>query len=234
MKILWIILFSCCVILPFETYALMAANNDLGDQASLRRGAQYYSQYCLSCHGLQYQRYRTVAQDLAIDKHTLRQSIMIDPNVRWTESMQSVLSKQNMQDWLGVAAPDLSLVVKQHSTDWLYTYLHQFYRDEQRPLGVNNLLVPNVMMPNVLEWLQGSQVAVRKEQGQRTLSASSTGTLSKAEYDQLVRDLVNYLAYAAEPKQQEQQQLGIWVIGFLLIFTILSLFLKKEYWRDVH
>lgn len=77
-------------------------------------------------------------------------------------------------------------------------------------------------------------MAVRKEQGQMTLSASSTGTLSKAEYDQLVRDLVNYLAYAAEPKQQEQQQLGIWVIGFLLIFTILSLFLKKEYWRDVH
>ena len=218
----------------FAAQALMTANNDLDDIESLQRGAQYYSQYCLACHSMEYQRYRTVAQDLHISKQAMRASIIVDPQVHWSEPMQSVLAKDNMEAWLGVAAPDLTLAVDQYSVDWLYTFLHQFYRDEQRPLGVNNLLAPNIMMPNVLEGLQGSQSLSRESDGVMALMPTNKGMLSQAEYDQLVRDLVNYLAYTTEPKQQVRSELGLWVIGFLSVFTILSLLLKKEYWRDVH
>lgn len=229
------ILFLCFLsMLPFAAQALMTANNDLDDIASLQRGAQYYSQYCLACHSMEYQRYRTLAQDMQISKETMRSTIIVDPQVHWTEPMQSVLSKDDMKMWFGVAAPDLTLAANQHSTDWLYTFLHQFYRDEKRPLGANNLLAPNIMMPNVLEGLQGSQSAMLEPDGLMTLTPTNKGMLSQAEYDQLVRDLVNYLAYTAEPKQQVRRQLGFWVIGFLSVFTILSLLLKKEYWRDVH
>ena len=32
----------------------------------------------------------------------------------------------------------------------------------------------------------------------------------------------------------ERQRLGIWVILFLVTFTIIAYFLKREYWKDVH
>jgi ubiquinol-cytochrome c reductase cytochrome c1 subunit len=37
-----------------------------------------------------------------------------------------------------------------------------------------------------------------------------------------------------EPMQLERQALGVWVLLFLAVFTILAYLLKKEYWRDVH
>ncbi len=60
------------------------------------------------------------------------------------------------------------------------------------------------------------------------------GSLSADEYDVVVRDLVNFLDYAGEPVKMERQSLGIKVILFLLAFFVLTYFLKKEYWRDVH
>ena len=63
---------------------------------------------------------------------------------------------------------------------------------------------------------------------------AEAGTLSPEEYDTLVRDLVNFMDYAAEPMKLERQALGIKVIIFLLFFLAISYFLKKEYWKDVH
>ena len=54
------------------------------------------------------------------------------------------------------------------------------------------------------------------------------------EYDNAVRDLVNFLDYSGEPIKLERQRLGYWAIGFFVIFLVLSILLKKEYWRDVH
>lgn len=63
---------------------------------------------------------------------------------------------------------------------------------------------------------------------------AEAGTLTVEEYDTLVRDLVNFLDFAGEPNKLERHALGIKVIIFLLVFFVLSYFLKKEYWRDVH
>jgi len=60
------------------------------------------------------------------------------------------------------------------------------------------------------------------------------GSLSEEEYDVVVRDLVNFLDYAAEPVKLERQSMGLKVILFLLAFFVLTYFLKKEYWRDIH
>ncbi|QSA20086.1 cytochrome c1, partial [Vibrio furnissii] len=54
------------------------------------------------------------------------------------------------------------------------------------------------------------------------------------EYDQAVRDLVNFLEYSGEPVKLERQSMGWWVMAFLVLLTIVVVALKKEYWRDVH
>jgi ubiquinol-cytochrome c reductase cytochrome c1 subunit len=59
------------------------------------------------------------------------------------------------------------------------------------------------------------------------------GQLTAAQYDEFVRDTVNFLDYAGEPYKAKRIDLGIWVTLFLLVFTGLAYLLKKEYWRDV-
>jgi len=61
-----------------------------------------------------------------------------------------------------------------------------------------------------------------------------TGKLNEEEFNTVVRDLVNFLDYAAEPIKLERQALGIKVLLFLLVLFMITYLLKKEYWRDIH
>ena len=63
--------------------------------------------------------------------------------------------------------------------------------------------------------------------------ARTTGQLTAEEYDDVVRDIVNFLDYLSEPMQLERQAIGIRVIAFLLVFLVLAYMLKKEVWKDV-
>ncbi|MEE4245276.1 MAG: cytochrome c1, partial [Kangiellaceae bacterium] len=114
--------------------------------------------------------------------------------------------------------------------DWLYNYLRAFYKDEERPFGVNNTVFPMIGMPNVLEGLQGKQILT--EEGE--LKLVEEGTMSAEEYDNAVRDLVNFLDYVGEPVKLKRQSLGVYVLLFILIFGIFAYYLKQEYWKDIH
>jgi ubiquinol-cytochrome c reductase cytochrome c1 subunit len=126
--------------------------------------------------------------------------------------------------------------------DWLYTYLRSFYEDPSRPFGVNNIIFPSVGMPHVLQELQGVPKPVFETQihGDEEVQvvvgvkADNTGELSQSEYDDAVRDLVNFLEYAGDPVQVERENMGVWVLLFLVLFTGVSFLLYKEYWRDIH
>ena len=58
-------------------------------------------------------------------------------------------------------------------------------------------------------------------------------SLSPQEYDQFVRDTVNFLDYIGEPMQLERRNLGMRVLAFLIVFFLFAYFLKKEFWKDV-
>ena len=66
------------------------------------------------------------------------------------------------------------------------------------------------------------------------LSSDGKGELSGEEYDKAALDIVNFLAYSADPIKLERHKIGYWVLGFLVVFFIFGYLLKKEYWRDVH
>jgi ubiquinol-cytochrome c reductase cytochrome c1 subunit len=48
-----------------------------------------------------------------------------------------------------------------------------------------------------------------------------------------VGDLVNFLTYLGEPARTKRVQIGIVVMFFLAIFFVITVLLKKEYWKDV-
>lgn len=68
----------------------------------------------------------------------------------------------------------------------------------------------------------------------RALQPGSPGALSPAEYDKTVADLVNYMAYMAEPVRSERKHIGIFVLLYLGLLLVLVGLLKSEYWKDVH
>ncbi len=74
----------------------------------------------------------------------------------------------------------------------------------------------------------------RLERVVERLELAQPGSLSEAEYDQVVRDLATFMSYIAEPMKLERQRMGIWVMLFLVIFTVVAYLMKKEWWKDVH
>lgn len=221
---------------------LEKANIDLADKASLQRGAKYFVNYCMGCHSLQFMRWNRLAADTGLtDAQVLQNFVFTDATAG--SLMTGSMKAEDGEKWFGTAVPDLTLVTRWRSPDWLYTYLKSFYLDPARPYGVNNTVFPDVGMPHVLQRLQGAQKAVYHESTDSSGHAvktfdhfelASPGTLSKVEYDGLLRDLTAFLTYAGEPIKLQRQQLGVYVILFLVVFFALAYALKKEYWKDVH
>ncbi|CAM3988437.1 MULTISPECIES: cytochrome c1 [Vibrio] len=245
MKKLFILLFALVPALGFAAggnFALDKANNDIRDKESLQRGAQTYMNYCFACHSTQYQRYERVATDLDIPIDLMRENLMFDSEAVVGDLMVNNMPAEDAAKWFGVAPPDLTLTARVRGVDWLYTYLRSFYEDPSRPFGVNNVIFPSVGMPHVLQELQGVPQPVfethmidgQEQQVVVGVKADATGELSQSEYDDTVRDLVNFLEYAGDPVQVERENLGIWVLLFLTIFTAVGYLLYKEYWRDIH
>ena len=244
----WIaLLASAAAGLLFSAAALAAAGgpvqqagNDLSDRASLQRGAKLYMNYCSSCHSLKFLRYSRMAEDLGLTEEEVMGTLNFT-GAKFGEHIQVTMRDADGTEWFGKMPPDLSLISRVRGSDWIYTYLKSFYLDESRPLGWNNTLFPNASMPNPLWELQGLQhaefgepdAATGERQPER-LVVTNPGRLQGQEFDQVVRDITNFLEYAGEPAALKRQALGVWVILFLVLLTFLGYLLKQEYWSDVH
>jgi ubiquinol-cytochrome c reductase cytochrome c1 subunit len=220
--------------------ALLPAGTDIKNIESLQRGARNFMNYCSGCHSLKYLRYNRMAADLQIPESEL-------PNLMFTsdkpfDGINSAMPGDS-EGWFGRPPPDLSLMARARGPDYLYSFLKGFYADKSRIWGVNNLYLQNAAMPHVLYQLQGSQKPVFKNVPDSGGSARmvltgvepmTPGAMKPEEYDQFVRDIVNFLDYAAEPIKAKRQSLGVFVMLFLLVFFVLAYLMKKEYWKDVH
>lgn len=234
-----------------ESWRHWQAGNDINSTASLQRGARNFVNYCLGCHSLQYMRYHRVAQDLGMGEEQLEANLMFTGE-RPFDPIVSSMPAADAEKWFGRAPPDLSLIARARGPDYVYQFLKTFYLDESRAAttGVNNLALEGASMPHVLADLQGLQKAVffvqkgescgkPDPQSESTVKCfekfevAAAGRLSPDEYDEFVRDTVNFLDYVGEPVRPLRERLGIWVVAFLLVFTGFAWALKLEVWKDV-
>ena len=215
------------------------AGTDLGDRASLQRGAQLYMNYCSGCHSLKYLRYSRMAEDLGLSEEEVMQNLNFT-GAKFGEQIQVSMPVAGGEKWFGKMPPDLSLISRVRGSDWIYTYLKSFYLDESRPLGWNNKLFPNVSMPNPLWEMQGLQHAefgkpdAMGERHVESLKVAQAGSQNAEQFNQTARDITAFLEYAAEPAALKREGIGVWVILFLVLLSFLAWLLKNEYWRDVH
>jgi len=221
---------------------------DPTDVVSLQSGARTFANYCLNCHSASLMRWNRL-MELGLTESQIKDNLMFNSD-KVGELMTVSMSRKEAKQAFGAAPPDLSVIARARGADWLYSYLRAFYRDPARPTGWNNAVFENVGMPNPMWQLQGERVRVEQTaKGDEGADAKAghgaahkpvryelakPGSLTPVQYDETVRDLVNFLVYLGEPAATSRKQIGTLVLLFLLALWPLVYLLKREYWKDVH
>ena len=220
----------------------------VSDVAALQHGAKLFVNYCLNCHSAAYMRYNRM-RDIGLTEEQIKSNLMF-ASEKVGDTMTIAMNPKEAKEWFGAAPPDLTVIARSRAgaqgsgADYLYTYLRSYYRDDTKATGWNNTAFPAVAMPHVLWELQGQQRLV-VEDGKDPHDPSKTvhmvkgfepitkGTMSPDEYNSAVADLVAYLQWMGEPAQNQRFRLGVFVVLFLLVLTVIAWRLNAAFWKDV-
>lgn len=216
------------------------------DHASLQNGAKLFVNYCLNCHSAAFMRYNRL-QDIGFTAEQIKDNLLFTTD-KVGETMKAAIDPKQAKEWFGANPPDLTLIARSRAAvgkgsgaDYLYTFLRTFYPDEAKATGWNNLAFPNVGMPHVLWELQGQRAPVYEKRMQHGHEVEvptgwkqlTPGTMTPLQYDQAIGDLVNFLQWMGEPAQNTRVRIGVWVMLFLLVFTVIAWRLNAAYWKDI-
>jgi len=175
---------------------------------TVERGVDGLMNNCHGCHTLKYIKYRDLAK-FGIDKKKIdewRGDQLLDA------PLASLMSDEAAMQSFGLVPPDLSLMTKarEGGASYVYSYLLGYYNT---PEGVTrNHIFPETKMPDPLGISSATEPAQRDE-------------ISKTAHD-----IVSFLSWAADPHEQERHRLGYYVIGYLVILTLLLYFVKNQIW----
>jgi ubiquinol-cytochrome c reductase cytochrome c1 subunit len=233
--------FSASTLANEEGYPLDKAPNRLNNMSSLQNGAKLFTNYCMNCHGAHSVRYNRL-RDIGLTDQQIKDNLLFSGE-KVGDLMKVNMAPADAKVWFGKAPPDLSVEVRSRGADWIYTYLRTFYRDDTRPTGWNNLVYKNVGMPHVLWGLQGERAAkfeeVKGHEGGATeekfmgFEQLTPGSLKEQEYDDQIADLVNYMNWMSEPDQLNRKRIGVIVLLFFAVFTIVAWRMNKAYWKSI-
>jgi len=216
---------------PFGTY----------DKGQLQRGLQVYKEVCAACHSLNLVSYRNLAEiGLSFDEikaMAAEQEVQDGPDdegemfmrpARPSDRFVAPFPNDNAAKASngGALPPDLSLMAKARKggPDYLFSLLIGF--EEEAPEGKTILegLSYNKVFP-------GNAIAMAPPLDEDSVEYAD-GT--KATLEQEARDVTAFLNWAAEPELEQRKNLGIKVLLFLLVLTMLLYALKRKIWQDLH
>ncbi len=228
-----------------EGIAWDKAPNRTNDLGSLQNGAKLFVNYCLNCHSAAFMRYNRL-KDIGLTDGQIKDNLLFTTD-KVGETMKAAIDPKQAKAWFGGTPPDLTVIARSRSgaggtgADYLYTYLRTYYRDDTKATGWNNLAFPNVAMPNVLWEMQGVREPVFASETShghevkvfKGWNQVSPGTMTPNQYDEAIADLVGYLQWMSEPAQNTRVRIGVWVLLFLGLFTVVAWRLNASYWKDV-
>jgi ubiquinol-cytochrome c reductase cytochrome c1 subunit len=221
----------------------------MSDMAALQHGAKLFVNYCLNCHGAAFMRYNRM-RDIGLTEADIKNNLLFAAD-KVGETMKVSLDAKDAKAFFGANPPDLTVIARSRAdgakgsgADYLYTYMRNFYRDDTKATGWNNLAFPSVAMPHVMWELQGQRAAKfdevtdphdheKKTHVFAGYQQLTPGTLTDRQYDEAVADLVAYLQWMGEPAQGQRFQLGVIVLIFLSFLTVFAWRFNAAYWKDV-
>jgi ubiquinol-cytochrome c reductase cytochrome c1 subunit len=209
MKKLIVSLILCCA--SSQLWAAEAALEHIKvdtDLPAIERGMDDLMNNCHSCHNLKYIRYLDLVK-LGVDKKKVDEMRGDQP---LDAPLTSLMSAEASMQSFNMVPPDLSLMTKarEGGANYVYSYLIGYYNT---PDGVtHNHIFPATKMPDPLGM------------------STTTDHAQREEIKKTAHDIVSFLSWAADPHRQERHRLGYYVIGYLLILTLLLYFVKKQIW----
>ncbi len=182
-------------------------------QVARQRGAETVVGVCLMCHSLKYVKFGDLA-NIGMDKQKI-QSLLTDQKLE--DRMMSLTPLEVRKESYGKEPPDLSLmtVARKNGPQYVYTLLTSYYTDAEG--NADNHLFPGVKMPDMLGY-----------------SFAAEGSPERAQIEAQTRDTVAFLMWAADPSADERRELGVYVIAYLVLLTILLYLMKRRTWRGIH
>jgi len=208
------------------------------DRAAQQRGLQVYKEVCSGCHGLRLLAYRNLKaigyNDDEIKAFAAENSVNslnddgeeVERPARPSDKFVSPYPNEQAARAAngGAYPPDLSLIVKARpdGANYLHALLTGYVdapADKKVPDGMyyNKYYSGNLIgMPQPL-YADGVEYA--------------DGT--KATPDQMAKDVTAFLAWASEPELEKRKSLGVTVMLFLLLLTILSYLAMKQIWAPI-
>ncbi len=135
----------------------------LKDLAALQNGARIFANHCLNCHSAALMRWNRL-HDIGLSDAQIKEYLIFGDQ-KVGDMMKIASSPADGKAWFGKMPPDLSVIVRARTsfdykgTDYLYTLLRGYYRDNSIATGWNNVAYPNIGMPHILWEQQGPREA---------------------------------------------------------------------------
>ncbi len=218
------------------------------DRAQLKRGWLVYKEVCAGCHAMRLLRYRNLV-DIGFSQDQVKKiaaefEVPAGPNEEGetvNDKGEPFMRKAKPYDVFvspfanelaartannGALPPDLSLMTKARNggADYLHGLLVGYKEDPPKGVTLGEGMSYNLYFP-------GNQIAM--------ISPLSDGAVEYADgtkptIDQLARDVVTFLAWAAEPELEERKRLGIKVLLFMILLTAMLYAVKRRVWAKLH
>ena len=210
------------------------------DTASVQRGFKVYREVCSACHSVKRISFRnlteigfsageakTIANEYQIHDGPNDEGEMFDRNGKIFDYIPGPYKNDNQAKAAngGAIPPDLSLIIKARHDGANYVY--SLLTGYQKP--PENIIINAGMYYN--PYFSGGQIKMTpplSSDGQVTYQDETVATV-----DQMSKDVVNFLQWAAEPEMQKRKSMGLKVMIFLILMTIIFYIAMKQIWRDI-
>lgn len=210
------------------------------DRAALQRGFMVYRDVCAACHSLRYVAFRnleeiglteaevkTVAASYQVVDGPNDAGEMFERPGRPSDRIPPPYPNEKAARAAnnGAYPPDLSLIVKARKGGENYIYsILTGYTDPPAGVELREGMNYNAYFP-------GHQIAMPPplSDGQVTYPDGTNASV-----DQMARDVVSFLAWAAEPTLEARKRLGVKVMLFLAVFSVVLYAAKRKIWAEAH
>ena len=212
------------------------------DRASLQRGYQVFNEVCSSCHSIKYLSYRNLTEKGG-PEFSEEEAKAIAANFEVTDGPDSTgemftrpakLSDKFVMPYAneeeaksangGAYPPDMSVLVKARKggADYIYSLLLG-YEDSPVDIKLDDGVYYN-------KYMYGNNIKMSAPLFDELVEYSD-GT--KATTEQMAKDVVSFLMWAAEPHLEQRHKIGFRVIIYLIIISILVYISMKKIWSRI-
>ena len=213
------------------------------DRASLQRGYQVYKEVCASCHSMSYLSYRNlgekggpeftkqevkaIASQYEIQDGPNQEGEMFMRPARPSDKFVNPYPNTNAARVAngGAYPPDMSVLVKARKggADYVYSVLMGYTENVPEGISLEEGVYYN-------KYMIGNKIRMPKPINDGSVEYTD-GT--QATEEQISKDVVAFLTWAAEPHLEERKKTGFKAVVYLLILTILGFVIKRKIWLRI-